>query len=619
MRLAFRDFGEPGLGPITSIRLAFLVREALKKVAVPATTESEVLDEVWVRRWEIEDRMTDVISEYSEAEAVWRLRRRSTAVVGAVGRVLWVTGWAGAILSFLMVLELGYSLADPRWSAFLPAIVVGFGLRRGADTMRRAVFGRRWEAYDRLIRGPMLEEIVALVNKIVYREDERVKGALFYPMPSPTLVEFEADAVVDSESFEEVRALVEGHVTSAIGVAGTRGVGKSTLLRLLCAAPERVSVYLPVPADSAGEQFIKVIYGTTVKQVISSRGGELTGRRWTLFRRHSEDYVNAALQALDRIERSTTRQRVGKVGMSRYGLTAERSGQTTWTERELTRGDWVADFRQYVDVHRRRSGPPLLVTIDELDKITDPAQAIDVINSIKELFHIPGVHFVVSVSDDALNSFATRGVPVRDVFDTAFDAVIEVGRLPAKKSYELLHRRQPRFPYPAALFCHAWSGGLPRDLVRTARSCATLTNRGADPIPVSELAHVIVRRDVTELVDAAIRGERHRFGVENLEALLILRRAVHDTSAPPHEILEAREPISDELASLTVYLDIAATVSAYYSIPRDPEHWAEGINSGEFLDAADLLADAKAALNLHPSEAAWRLTVARDELKLAKK
>jgi hypothetical protein len=48
------------------------------------------------------------------------------------------------------------------------------------------------------------------------------------------------------------------------------------------------------------------------------------------------------------------------------------------------------------------------------------------VNGLKDLCHVTDTHFVVSVSEDALDSFALRGVPVRDVFDSSFDTVMRI-------------------------------------------------------------------------------------------------------------------------------------------------------------------------------------------------
>ena len=67
-----------------------------------------------------------------------------------------------------------------------------------------------------------------------------------------------------------------------------------------------------------------------------------------------------------------------------------------------------------------------MIGIDELDKISDGNKAIELINNLKDLFHVRDTHFIVSVSEDALTSFALRGVPVRDAFDSSFDKILRM-------------------------------------------------------------------------------------------------------------------------------------------------------------------------------------------------
>jgi hypothetical protein len=611
------------LAPITPMRLAFFVRNALADISPAAVPETGVYDEVWARRHELAERAGETLEAY----------RNETTQIGDDRRVL---GLIYELCAFLMaaaaltLFVVAGTIASRNFgrdpiSGWLWAAAGVAGLVAVVAAAARGVARARWwdvdervgEMYSRLIAGELTEEITMMVDEIVHREDERTRGALVHHMRAPNLVELESSAVVHSESFEDVLTLVRGHVTSAVGVAGTRGAGKTTLLRRLCdsgpehPSPERIGVYLPAPTGPSQGRFVKVIYGATVREVIASRGVDVTERG---LRRRGDDVISWALDALDRIDGISSRQRAGKAGLSRWGVSAERSAQTTWTERELTRDDWAADFRRYVKGHRLRHGAPILIAIDELDKITDADQAIEIINDIKDLFHIEGVHFVVSISDDALHRFATRGVPVRDAFDTAFDAVIEVRRLTAAESCELLRQRVRHFPSSAALFCHAWSGGLPRDLVRTARACVTL-QRGKDPVALADVVHTIVRRDVAEVVDAAIRRERHR-PEGPIEALITLRRLIDDDREPPHRQLAARDlpamPGADPLLpSLSAYLDVAVAISEYYSIPRDSEQWTTGIGSGAYMRHADLFAAAKAALAVHPSEAAWRLEDAR--------
>jgi hypothetical protein len=120
------------------------------------------------------------------------------------------------------------------------------------------------------------------------------------------------------------------------------------------------------------------------------------------------------------------------------------------------------------------------------------------------VFHIRNTHFIVSVSQDALISFALRGVPVRDVFDSSFDQVVRMKPFTPADSTELLSRRVIRFPIAAALLCHVVSGGLPRELIRAARSCVELRRAVAEPPRVDELAERLVRDELMEILSAFI-------------------------------------------------------------------------------------------------------------------
>jgi hypothetical protein len=122
-------------------------------------------------------------------------------------------------------------------------------------------------------------------------------------------------------------------------------------------------------------------------------------------------------------------------------------------------------------------------------------------------------------------------------------------------------------------------------------------------VPVTDIAARIVRRDVTEFVDAMIRGTDQ--AQATMEPLLRLRHRLAGDSASLRDQLT--DPDTAGQPALTQFLRIAVAVSEYFSVPRDSRQWADGIASGEFQRDADLLAQARAGLAIHPSEAAWRL------------
>jgi hypothetical protein len=142
----------------------------------------------------------------------------------------------------------------------------------------------------------------------------------------------------------------------------------------------------------------------------------------------------------------------------------------------------VAEFRKFAasvaaDVDRR--GDRVFIGVDELDKIGSAEQAEHFLNEVKGIFGIPHLFFMVSVSDDALNAFERRGLPLRDAFDSSFDEILRVAPLSYPESRRLLYRRVIGLTEPYVALCHCLAGGLARDVIRAARqvarNAATLT------------------------------------------------------------------------------------------------------------------------------------------------
>ncbi len=132
-----------------------------------------------------------------------------------------------------------------------------------------------------------------------------------------------------------------------------------------------------------------------------------------------------------------------------------------------------------------------MIGIDELDKLA-PEAAVRFMNDIKAIFeaHVPGCYFLVSVSEEALAGFAQRGLPTRDVFDTAFDEMLRLEPLSYDATVAMLAKRVIDLPRGVAVLCHALAGGLPRDVIRVVRATVAARDRtGRDDI--GELAQLV--------------------------------------------------------------------------------------------------------------------------------
>lgn len=234
--------------------------------------------------------------------------------------------------------------------------------------------------------------------------------------------------------------------------------------------------------------------------------------------------IQNAVDALESLRWSTEETQTAKTSFSasKIFVGLEDTDASTRRERDRARPQLVDDLASFLHRHLeltsrwRRNQPDyirggssrIIIAVDELDKLSDPEQIMEAVNSLKDLFRIPDVHFLVSVSNDVMTRFALRGVVSRDAFDSSFDAVIELRRLTCRESYNLLSERAIGFPKSLTAVCHAWSGGLPRDLIRVARRCVEL-RRTTQITRIDELAALVISQDIAQTL-AALRITEHQ-------------------------------------------------------------------------------------------------------------
>lgn len=243
----------------------------------------------------------------------------------------------------------------------------------------------------------------------------------------------------------------------------------------------------------------------------------------------------------------------------------------TRKQRELSQPEMVARFREMLtQFSRDRSGERFVIFIDELDKLEKIEDLVNAINGIKDLLHLPGVHFVVSVSVDALVRFEERGMAARDAFDSAFDTVIRMQPLTLAESRDILASRAANFPAVLVLCCHAWSGGLARDLLRTARRCVEIHRRSDDVIHVSAIMVRMVTEDVLAHIENALRAGQQS------APLVTLRRAIRAAAdgADPLEELRQLEAVTSRVDYVTrVSLALLGFIMNGQQWERPPEEW----------------------------------------------
>lgn len=144
---------------------------------------------------------------------------------------------------------------------------------------------------------------------------------------------------------------------------------------------------------------------------------------------------------------------------------------------------------------------PVLITIDEMDKISSSADAQKFLNEIKAIFNITGCVYLVSISDNALSTFDRRGIGLRDEFDTTFDFVLALGVPDLNYAKELIWRRVIGMPMAFIYLTYIFSGGIPRDVIRTCREIMYVAQSHKDGISISEMC--------TELVLQNLKSKAH--------------------------------------------------------------------------------------------------------------
>ena len=390
--------------------------------------------------------------------------------------------------------------------------------------------------------------------------------------------------------------------------------------------PPRLSAY-----DVAGGALIGaglVALSMTVPQWVSRRA------------RSGNAVVELCNAELSRLDWTSKAQSTTKNSVKWKIFTFEDQDQIELTERAVSHADLATGFKSFATRYAELTGCELIIAIDELDKMSDSSDLLAAVNGMKDLFRGSGTHFLVSVSEDALASFALRGVPIRDAFDSSFDEVVSVTRFTVSDSRNLLARRVIGFPDILSLFCHALSGGLPRDLIRLARHCIAV--RGGDDsapaVTTSTAVKVVTRQHLSSILEGALHqalatarsaddpaqtkegaavpakpadhAGRQRRAV--LECRAILDEGSPDTHTDVRECLARLDAargaeVNPALESIIAMISVLEAANAYFSLPRTRESWEAERVAGEPEQVAMRIARCVADVSVDPEFALTNL------------
>jgi hypothetical protein len=317
-----------------------------------------------------------------------------------------------------------------------------------------------------------------------------------------------------------------------------------------------------------------------------------------------------------------------KPGLLGIGLGRKR--ETTATEQPMTLPEVIGRYKGFVE--RIAQEHRLVIGIDELDKMDSAEDAARFLRDVKVLFGQQRCFYLISVSDDAMSEFERRGMPLRNVFDSSFDDVLHVEPLTFPEARAIVNGRVVGMGDAYVALCFLMSGGLPRELIRCARSVVGLGAIAERPVPAK-----VAREIVADRLQRAVRGAeavaaRHVGSdgrqplIEWLGALPEVASAAAlapwwDVAAPYAALgtvaLEAPERDAQRvmLVELAAIAYRAATILALFA--GDARRLRASTSTGEPSPLLELLARAWHDLGRGPA-AAWRtVDRAREQMGLA--
>ncbi|WP_170991245.1 NACHT domain-containing protein [Herbidospora galbida] len=218
----------------------------------------------------------------------------------------------------------------------------------------------------------------------------------------------------------------------------------------------------------------------------------------------SEVSARAHLRSLRYLE-AVTQTNSGEVGLP-GGSKVARQAAVQRTEHVRGYPQLVADLRDLlgqIALDRQDRKGKVIIGIDELDKIGTADETERFLNDLKVIFGVHGCFFLVALSEDAIVGYERRSLGVRNTFDSSFDRIIRIPALRSGQSHDLLVRRSVPLPLPFVWLCHALTGGVPRDFLRSVLDLTVLAADGDGDL--GTLAARLIRRDLETSIAAQLR------------------------------------------------------------------------------------------------------------------
>lgn len=312
-------------------------------------------------------------------------------------------------------------------------------------------------------------------------------------------------------------------ITDAFGAALERNLRPTWGSRTLDFLLRKPSFYLPVFLLIFGFGFyflgdpvhrLRVIVLSYILAVLIAFFATYVAYRYILFVLH-QILLGRSVELRLKDAGSAARQRLRYALQAKesreFGITAgkgimgslKEAQEKSFVERPITLASLVYDFRDIAALTARLLGRPVVVAVDELDKIDSLDEMRSLLRDIKGVFDIPGVSFLVSISDEALRSVHAGAFVGRDEFSSSFYGVAVVAPLNAQQAKILIHDRTGKDSPKCATGLMALTCGNPREIVRLTGGIEAGTLERDD---LRSAMRQALRIDAMEIMERIIRS-----------------------------------------------------------------------------------------------------------------
>jgi hypothetical protein len=415
-----------------------------------------------------------------------------------------LAGWglAGTLAAFLRLAGSSSGLA--------PGIVAALATALGGCVARRLWLRRRnWRraaAAEQRWRDVLLLKV--LEPYFIQRKNGRLADRLGLTVAGagirPTDYGHDPEYAVTSAAMRKVSDASRTITAGSIGISGPRGAGKSTILNKLDTRIDRgkpeqdIRVYVSAPVDYDAREFIIHLFTELCVKVLAeapalSPMAAQTRRQLSTLRflsTYSSSWALGLAGAPGSLAWTPSKQKAEQPAglpaiVEQFRAYSGQAAEWARTPRDQSRGESGQS-------DGRVSDGRVIICIDEMDKIRDSDRAEQFLNSIKAIFDVPGCLYLVSISEDAMAVFASQTPAIKTAFDSAFDEIISVGPMTFEEAGKLLDLRVTGVPLPFLALCHVLAGGVPRELIRAARSLYQAAREAAQ-VDLAEMTKRLVK------------------------------------------------------------------------------------------------------------------------------